>query len=189
LVTEDGGDHWAKVPDIPYLIHDIHFLDSLHGFAVGEDKKRRGILLETIDRGESWNEVIFAESLSGPVYALHFAQGLGWAVGYNSLILKYVPSSTSNKEYPVKRDENFFHNYPNPFHSTTLISYELPAAGDVEISIYDLSGRKAATLMNASQAAGKHEIDWNAGDIHPGIYFCELKTIYGRQVIKMILIE
>ena len=56
LISEDGGDHWVKGPDLPYLIHDMQFADSLLGFAVGEDEKGRGVILETTD---SFNVAFF----------------------------------------------------------------------------------------------------------------------------------
>ena len=77
-------------------------------------------------------------------------------------------------------------NYPNPFHSSTTISYQLPRTGDVELSIYDLSGRKVITLVNETQQVGKHEVEWNANGMNPAIYICELKTGQGRQVMKII---
>lgn len=187
LITEDGGNYWTKGPDLPYWIHDLHFLDSQHGFAVGEDAERHGVLLETNDKGSSWIKVMLEKNLSGPLYALHFKNGVAWAVGENSLILKNVSSITSNQEYVIIKNESAFQNYPNPFHSNTTISYHLPETTDIELSIYDLSGRKIATLLNESQAAGRHELEWNAEVMQPGIYICELKTKQGKQVIKMIL--
>ena len=189
LVTEDGGDHWTKGPDLPYLIHDLHFVDSLLGFAVGEDAEGQGVLLETVDGGSSWNKVALKNKLTGELRALHFNEGIGWAVGDNSLILKYVASNTSNQEYPTIKNEDYFQNYPNPFRTRTVISYQLSAIGDVELCIYDLSGRKVITLVNEIQPAGKHEMTWYARRMNPGIYFCELKAGQGRMVIKMMLSE
>lgn len=80
-------------------------------------------------------------------------------------------------------------NYPNPFKSRTIISYQLPSISYVEISIYDLSGTKVATLVNERQAAGRYDIEWNANGMNPGIYFCELNFGQGRLVSKMSKIK
>jgi hypothetical protein len=45
------------------------------------------------------------------------------------------------------------------------------------------------TLVNERQLADRYEIEWNAHEIDPGIYFCELKNRQARQVIKMILTQ
>ncbi len=51
--------------------------------------------------------------------------------------------------------------YPNPFNPTTTIHYGIPDAGEVSIMIYDLMGRKVATLFHNQQQAGWYEITWN----------------------------
>lgn len=80
-------------------------------------------------------------------------------------------------------------NTPNPFHSKTVISYDLPESSEVELNVYDLPGRKIATLLNELQPAGNYKQNWNAENWQPGIYICELRTGQGRQVSKMIKIE
>jgi len=189
LKSEDGGESWAEIQDLPYWIHDFHFIDSLHGFAVGEDFEEKGIILESFDSGTTWNEVAFERNLSGPLLALSFVDGSGWAVGDNGLILKYSSMNTSAHEFSNLRNDYYFQNHPNPFHLRTVISYQLPATGNVELSVYDLAGRKVSTLLNETQFKGKHEIGWDASGVQSGIYFCELRTGLGRQVIKMIIME
>jgi hypothetical protein len=110
---------------------------------------------------------------------------------HNGIILKYEPTSTgiilTNKI--TSGNEPLFQNYPNPFQSRTIISYQLPANSDVELSVYDISGRKVATLVNERQLADRYEVEWNAEGMNSGIYFCELKTSQGRQVMKMIFVS
>ncbi len=52
-------------------------------------------------------------------------------------------------------------NYPNPFNPSTIISYDIPKAGKVEIRIYDISGKLIRTIVNQSQAAGLHKAHWD----------------------------
>lgn len=191
LHTEDGGDHWTIGPYLPYLIHDLHFLNRLHGFAVGEDHERHGVLLETIDGGSSWNKVTLGKNPSGTIRALHYKDSICWAVGDNSLMLKYNPTATGINEdnMIISSNESLFQNYPNPFRTSTIISYQLSLTSHVELKVYDMLGRIVTTLLNETQSAGQHEMDWQAGNIQPGIYFCELRTRQGRRVIKMILSE
>lgn len=109
--------------------------------------------------------------------------------GHNGLILKNESLSTSIQEHNTIRNEDSFLNYPNPFHSRTIISYHLHESGHVELNIYDLSGRKLTTLLNESQLPNHHEIEWDASGMLPGIYLCELRTRHCSRVIKMILLD
>ncbi|MCF6270849.1 MAG: T9SS type A sorting domain-containing protein, partial [Melioribacteraceae bacterium] len=84
-------------------------------------------------------------------------------------------------------------NYPNPFNPSTTITYALPEAGDVEVSVYSIIGEKITTLVKAHQSAGVKNVTWNAGSasgrVSSGIYFYSVK--YGDKVsnMKMILMK
>ncbi len=96
-------------------------------------------------------------------------------------------SSTGFEEITIQ--SNLLCAYPNPFSSSTVISYQLPVISDVELSVYDLPGKKVATLVIEKQQPGTYEIEWNAEKMKPGIYWCELKTVQSRKVMKMILLS
>jgi len=101
----------------------------------------------------------------------------------------YTFSTEATDLEKTEPESEFLLNYPNPFRSTTIITYQLPVAGEVELSIYDISGRKMATLVNETQQADSYMVQWKAEGMNSGIYFCELRTGQGRQVMKMILTE
>jgi len=189
LRTVDGGENWTKNTEMNYLINDFYFENKDHGWAVGEANKERGVILETFNGGLDWDVVV--DSLPGKLNALHFKDGVGWAVGDSGLIMKYDPTAAGIKEENKTNSGNepIFQNYPNPFQSTTIISYQLTSASNVELSVYDISGRKVATLVNERQLPDRYEVEWNAEGMEAGIYFCELKGRQERQVMKMILID
>jgi C1A family cysteine protease len=80
-------------------------------------------------------------------------------------------------------------NYPNPFNPTTAIGYELAAVGDVELSIFDMNGRKVATLVNGSKPAGYHSVNWDASNVSSGIYFYRLQAGDFIETKKMVFIK
>jgi photosystem II stability/assembly factor-like uncharacterized protein len=190
LRSIDGGETWSLYTQSDYLINDFYFENRDHGWAVGENNMGKGCILETFKGGVDWD--VITDTLPSPLHSLHFTDGYGWAVGSSwdspGLVLKTKYTSTSYTKN-IQCATSYLHNYPNPFHFNTVICYELSVPGDVEINLYDLSGRKTAALLKESQTTGRHEIEWNAEGMHSGIYFCELNTRQGRQVIKMILID
>ncbi len=80
-------------------------------------------------------------------------------------------------------------NYPNPFNPSTTISYQLSANSQVELSIYDMSGKKVMTLINDNMPAGYHETSWNASDFTSGIYFYRLTAGNFVETKKMVLMK
>jgi hypothetical protein len=60
---------------------------------------------------------------------------------------------------------------PNPFSLGTRITYTLPGEELVRVAFYDVTGRLVADLKEATQSAGEHFVDWDAGDLSSGAYF------------------
>jgi flagellar hook assembly protein FlgD len=87
--------------------------------------------------------------------------------------------------------------YPNPFNAGTVISFNLPerlSNSNVQISIYDLQGRKVIQLFDAKLSTGNYFVRWNGNDSRgistaSGIYFYEIKASAERIVAKMQLIR
>ena len=100
-----------------------------------------------------------------------------------------VYTGLDEREEGIPGKFRLYQNYPNPFNPRTIISYQLPSAAFVEISIFDMLGRKVATLINTRQPAGKYEIPFNASGLAAGVYFCRMRTQEVRQVIKLVLLE
>ncbi|MCP4631287.1 MAG: T9SS type A sorting domain-containing protein [candidate division Zixibacteria bacterium] len=82
-----------------------------------------------------------------------------------------------------------FSNYPNPFNSSTTISYTLNSYSLVELDIYNIMGRKIESLVNKFQQPGQHEVLWLADNRSSGIYFYIIKTAGGSFINKMVLMK
>jgi hypothetical protein len=84
-------------------------------------------------------------------------------------------------------------NYPNPFNPATTITFSLPEAAHVAITVYDMLGRKIETLTNVNMNSGKHSVVWNAKTAPSGTYLCRciVSGKSGQQVIdrRMSLIK
>lgn len=79
--------------------------------------------------------------------------------------------------------------YPNPFNASVKISYTLPYDSNVELSIYDMLGRKLTTLVKGLEKKGSHEVIFNASNFPSGIY---LYTIYSgsyKKTNKLMLLK
>jgi protocatechuate 3,4-dioxygenase beta subunit len=91
-----------------------------------------------------------------------------------------VTSTDDNSDLlPVKA--SLSQNYPNPFNAYTSISFELPSATNVELTIYNVVGRRIATLQNGFLNSGEHSVIWDGrndsgAEVASGIYFYRLST-------------
>ena len=102
-------------------------------------------------------------------------------------LLAKVDAASSNKLLP--KEYNLYDNYPNPFNPITTIKYDLPNAGDVSLTIYDILGRKVKELVNNKQEAGRYEIQFNASSLASGVYIYHLIAEKYISAKKMILLK
>ncbi|MCX6639367.1 MAG: T9SS type A sorting domain-containing protein [bacterium] len=65
---------------------------------------------------------------------------------------------------------------PNPFNPTTTLSFELPAASFVTLSVYDISGRKVVDLVNGKRDAGSQEVTFDGLTLASGVYLYKLEA-------------
>jgi hypothetical protein len=82
-----------------------------------------------------------------------------------------------------------FDAYPNPFNSSTIISYQIPKSGLVTLKIYDVAAKEIATIVNEIKKAGSYTVSFNADDLTSGIYFYKLQTGEFIKTKKMILLK
>jgi hypothetical protein len=80
-------------------------------------------------------------------------------------------------------------NYPNPFNPSTTIRYQLPVASEVKLEVYDVLGKKIATLVNERQSAGSYQVVWNASGLSSGTYFYRLQAGTFVETKKMIMVK
>lgn len=84
-------------------------------------------------------------------------------------------------------------NFPNPFNPTTTIRYNVPIAEIVSIRIYDVLGRKVATLIDAPHSPGQHQVLWTSIDdrglpVASGSYVYEMRagTVVLRRTMQLL---
>lgn len=85
-------------------------------------------------------------------------------------------------------------NYPNPFNPTTTISYSLPEAAQVKLTVYNSLGQKVRTLVDARIVAGSHSAIWNglndeSMEMASGIYIYRFEAGNHLKVQKMLLLR
>ncbi len=95
----------------------------------------------------------------------------------------------SDKSIPVAYSYKLEQNYPNPFNPTTTIKYNLAKNSRVEITVFNVLGKKVKTLVKANETVGSHQITFNGQGFSSGVYFYQIKTGQFTQTKKMLLIK
>ncbi|MDP8229382.1 MAG: T9SS type A sorting domain-containing protein, partial [Candidatus Electryoneaceae bacterium] len=105
-------------------------------------------------------------------------------------LLRFEGPGSVNRE-PASFPSNFVLHppYPNPFNSTTTISYTIPISSQLSLQLYDLSGRRVMTLFDGYQEAGIHSTTMTATDLPSGLYFLSLEASEQTFTRKVMLIK
>jgi len=80
-------------------------------------------------------------------------------------------------------------SYPNPFNASTTIEFTLAEAQVIELTVYDLLGKKVRSLLCGGQSAGTHRISFDASDFASGVYYYRLKVEDGEKIGRMLLLK
>jgi len=106
----------------------------------------------------------------------------------DSSVITPITSSTE-EDNPIPLVHKLYQNYPNPFNPSTIVRFDLPVTSDVNITVYDITGREIAVLVSGIKAAGSHQVTFNAARLNSGLYFYQLKTKEFTAIQKMMLIK
>lgn len=83
-------------------------------------------------------------------------------------------------------DNNFsLSTFPNPASDKFTIQYSLPSTGTVNLSVFDVTGKKVKTILNNMCVKGDYSYDININDLPAGNYNVVLKTLQGESVSKI----
>ncbi|NTW23207.1 MAG: T9SS type A sorting domain-containing protein [Lentimicrobium sp.] len=118
--------------------------------------------------------------------------GLGWVCGNHGTILHTTNGGliTALEEIDSCEDNAMLNqNYPNPFYTTTTISWQAAKGSWQSLKVFDIFGNEVAKLMDEFMPAGKHSVDFNAQGLPAGIYFYQLQEDGIVATRKMMSVE
>jgi len=188
MYTSDGGTSWETCTDEDVtggskLWSSVFLTETGKAWAVGSS----GRIVYSNDWGHTWeSQESGVTDLLSEVYFLN--DSVGWIVGgFSGNVILYTKnggvtdSGTGGISLAESRNYRLEQNYPNPFTTTTQITYKLNSSRHVCLTIYDISGRKIQTLVNELRQLGEHSVVWDASHFSSGLYFYELKVDYGTK--------
>jgi len=199
VLCKDGAAFTALFPDVSNYVGDLGF-----GLSGGGELIRlfdsSGVLVDAVEYDDSdpWPE---EPDGNGPTLELinpnvdnALAENWSASSGYGSP--GSLNSSYMSNEDEVLTSTEFIlnNNYPNPFNPVTTISYTLPQAALVRMTIYDLLGRQVKSLLHEYQTPGFKSLQWNATNdlgrpVAAAVYLYMIHAGEFTQTKKMVLLK
>ena len=87
-----------------------------------------------------------------------------------------LQSLSNDKDVIIARNVELGLAYPNPFNPVTHIPYDVNLGQNINISIFDLNGKKIKSLINKFHQPGKYKLSFNAKELSSGIYFISFQN-------------
>lgn len=188
LTTTNGGTNWINRSFNTVNFYGIDFASIDTGYICG-----RGRIYKTINGGINWTQQTTPVPDSVNIKDIFcITSNNVWAVPWSGQII-YTTNGGNTKvnqifsEVPVKYLLN--QNYPNPFNPSTKIQFAIPKYGLVRLTVFDITGKTMAVLVNETMQPGTFEVEWEASHRASGVYFYKLETNDFSEVRKMILIK
>jgi hypothetical protein len=108
-------------------------------------------------------------------------------IDFIQFVRKQVTSVDERPEIP--NGFNLSQNYPNPFNPMTKINFDLGQASNVKLNIYDILGRRVATLVDQFMNTGAYTVNFDASRLASGVYFYSIEAGDFKMNKKMILLK
>ena len=103
--------------------------------------------------------------------------------------LSQVTSINQGLPPTIPSSFKLYQNYPNPFNPSTVIQFGVPRDVHVTLRVYDALGRIVATMVNATETAGEHKVQFNASHLATGVYFYRLTAGAYSETRKALLLK
>ena len=171
-----------------------YFSDSKSGW-VAVYKSSMSEIIHTSDGGESWQVQASLPNVNNLSSFCFINDTTGWCSGSAGIILKTSSAgivSVRNIEYAPNGGQEEFRleqNFPNPFDTHTIISYNLPTDELVRLVVYNMQGEEVSILVNGKQSAGKYSLTFDGAGLASGIYYYKLTDTRTISVKEMLLIR
>jgi photosystem II stability/assembly factor-like uncharacterized protein len=189
LLSSNNGATWSRVDGgLPISGFAIPFFLAAIGQNVFATMEQGGIFLST-NNGQSWHSIdselytqyIYFPGIAGSELLVGTSNGI-----WRRPLSQIIPQSAVAEVIASKHE---ILTYPNPVSQSTQITFTLPEASEVTLTITDAAGRETPLLRSAWFPAGEHEIAWDASNYPSGVYLCRLSSGGESVTERMVVLK
>lgn len=194
LILPLDGAWTDRYPDVEFIWHSGSNLaqDSLH-YKLSIAHNQGGFWIQDIqdtilnvprDRisfdPDEWTELVWM------VWAFAGSDSLRCSTPFH---LTVAPLSVKSAGDGLPTKMQLEPAFPNPFNSSTMISFSLPSPGLTSLAIYNLQGRQVTELVNGWYNSGKYSILWDASEMPDGVYYARLSNRGETRIAKLLMVK
>ncbi|MBN2571355.1 MAG: T9SS type A sorting domain-containing protein [Ignavibacteriales bacterium] len=190
-ISKSDAPIFSKAPELNVNIYENYY--QLEWKVLDLNSAVR-IMVEKSTDGKSYKEIgqVFVSKNKEEIYNFVDAKTLEDNIIYYRICqINNDGSKTYSAQMKIGQGEKkkfiLRQNYPNPFNPITTIYVEIIESTEIELSIYNLSGKKISTLHKGTLGAGNHGFKFDGSNLPSGIYLYEIKSPTASVVQKMIL--
>ncbi|HEX2786788.1 MAG TPA: T9SS type A sorting domain-containing protein [Ignavibacteria bacterium] len=191
--TTNFGTNWTSVrgnlPDAPIndVIIDPNFTGTLF---IGTDIN----VMVSTNWGTTWSVLAQGIPSNVPCHDLTLHNPtrklVVWTHGRSAFqITLPVVLNTENSASEIPNSYELKQNYPNPFNPSTNLEFQIPKTELVKLTVYDISGKVIANLINKNLNQGTYRVQFNGNNLSSGVYFYKLTAGDFSQTRSMVLIK
>ncbi len=185
--STDFGATWDSIGRV--IGSDIVYCSFFSSMNTGWAGGSYGRLFKSTNGGYNWINQNLATAYQRAIVFID--DYTGWTCGGGGRILHtntggVTTLSDNNKNIP--EEYVLEQNFPNPFNAGTIIDYSLSRNAFIELSIFNIAGKRINTLVNKTQNPGNYKVIFKSGDLPSGIYFYRLLINNSKQITKKMII-
>jgi hypothetical protein len=126
---------------------------------------------------------------------IRYKTGPHFGINFNETYLQLLdftpgmPAAVTSWEPKTPATLALEQNYPNPFNPSTTMRFTVPQRGDVDLGLYDVTGRLVRSLLHAAVDAGTYTVHIDASTLSSGVYLCRLQQGGAVATRRLVLIR
>lgn len=120
-------------------------------------------------------------------YAPTYAFDTEYSLEHHLVLYKVTSTNVGISESQLVEGATLGQNVPNPANGTTTIRYTLEASADIQLDIFDVSGKLVMSLDRAQRSAGSHQVEFDTTNLQEGVYFYTL-SVNGSKISRRMLV-
>ncbi|MBU1984227.1 T9SS type A sorting domain-containing protein [bacterium] len=194
-----GGSSWEygysvqQTTDAGYIIAGYTYSLSAasNDLYLVKTNSQGGLLWTRTFGGNTWDEAQSVQQTSDGGYIMAgYTESFG-AGSRDFYLVKTGPDQLDSEPICLSAPSQYmlYPNFPNPFNPSTRISYALPKAAHVRLTVFNLLGEQIATLADGIQPTGIHTLSFDGSALASGVYLYLLQSEGFSQARKMVLLK